>query len=48
MQIRVNPENAPAVKHATKADTRSASFVVNEVLKKARQMGILRDPPKKR
>jgi uncharacterized protein (DUF1778 family) len=46
MQIRVNSENAPAVKQAAKDQTRSASFVVNEALKKARKAGILKDPPK--
>lgn len=46
MQIRVNPENAPAVAHASKDQSRSASFIVNEALKKARKAGILKDPPK--
>lgn len=46
MQIRVSPENSPAVSHASKDQSRSASFIVNEALKKARKAGILKDPPK--
>lgn len=46
MQVRIDPENQPAITVRTKAENRSAAFIVNEVLKRARKAGLLIDPPK--
>lgn len=45
MQVRVFPPNQRAVEFAASKGDCSQSYAVNEILKKARQMGILVEPP---
>jgi len=47
MQVRIDTDNSVPITAQSKAQKRSAAFIVNEVLKKAREAGILVAPPAK-
>ncbi len=47
MQVRIDTDNSVPITARSKAENRSAAFIVNEVLKKARELGILVAPPPK-
>ncbi len=46
MQIRIDADNSVPITAQSKAQKRSAAYIVNEVLKQARGAGILVMPPK--
>jgi hypothetical protein len=46
MQIRIDADNSVPITAQSKAQKRSAAFIVNEVLKQARAAGILVVPKK--
>jgi hypothetical protein len=48
MQIRIDADNSVPITAQSKAQKRSAAFIVNEVLRQARKSGILVNPKSSR